>query len=201
MKKTEKKSSQISKILNDYRPFTVVVILVLLFTAVWYLTVKLQKKLTEPSEVIPTIVAEQKKEQEQFTLPAGWNRTEESGFEFRAVKDTKEQIKPVVNLVITTTTESNKDEYVNDIIKGARSSFPSLTITKDTKNKSETMYIRQLTGYYYNGTNKISLQINIYIKGNTVYTLTAAAYNPNTTVNEEINQIISSVYNSVISRQ
>jgi hypothetical protein len=199
MKKTEKKPRFQTHILDDYRPFTVVVIVVILFTGIWYLTLKLQKKITQPSEIIPTVIVQQK--QEEFELPPGWKRTEESGFEFRAVKNTDEQIKPVVNLVITTTTESNKDAYVNDIIKGARSSFPSLTITKDTKNKIETMYIRQLTGYYYNGTNKISLQINIYIKGNTVYTLTAAAYNPNTTVNEEINQIISSVYNSVISRQ
>jgi hypothetical protein len=186
----------------NYRPFITVVILLLLFGAGWYILNSRTKHTTQTNKNVAVSPTKTATLSAQLQLPPLWEQKNDvPGFEMKAVKKTITKIKPVVNLVKTTKKDEDQKTYVDKMIKGAKSSFPSLVITKDNLEEKDGFYIRELTGYYYNGKNKISLLMNIYIKKDTVYTLTAAKDSTdNTTTNDEITKIFASVYTTIINK-
>jgi hypothetical protein len=74
-----------------------------------------------------------------------------------------------------------------------------LVITRDQIKEQDGFFVRELGGYYYNGPDMIALKIYIYIKNKTVYTVTASRDYRDSSVMQEIDSIITSVYNSIIN--
>lgn len=125
------------------------------------------------------------------TLPSGWSQIVDPTVDVKLEKKVDSGVKPqIVFMKSSSKDASDSAKYVDRLIAGARSAIPSLVITSTKRNSTESFYSTILTGYYFNQKQKISLSQRVYVKDDSVYTITGSYTGDLAT---EINQILDSI--------
>lgn len=128
-------------------------------------------------------------------LPSDWHQVDSENNQLKLEKTTESGLKPEIVLIKSEKTDnSDPKTYSNKIIAGAKSALPSLRYTSDKTEDENGLYLKTLSGYYYNQKNKILLSQRLYIKDSQVYTLTASYDDP------QLESEINSIFDSIVSR-
>jgi hypothetical protein len=132
----------------------------------------------------------------KVNLPSGWQLvdTKIETQPVRAQKDTTDSFKPtVVMLKSSLPADSDPQSYITTLVKGAKSTIPSLKYAVNTIAKDgQTSHFE---GTYLSSKTKIAIVQEIIIKDGTVYTLTAS-YLPKQEVKSDIDSIFVSIKSS-----
>ena len=113
-----------------------------------------------------------------LTLPNNWVKStqpDDNKIIIRLERKSNNNSQPVIILTKSQYQTDVTDKYVDQLINGAKSSFPGLRYNQD-KIIKKSPYIRNLNGYYYSAGQKINInqQIHVIPKTGTVYVLTAS---------------------------
>ncbi len=113
------------------------------------------------------------------TLPSGWTQSDDiqGNIILRFQKEITSNYQPTIVLAVSNlNSEVESKDYVPRIIKGARSTIPSLNYTKnETVIDQNGVSITTLNGAYTASRQKINLTQQIYIKGTKIYTVTLSS--------------------------
>lgn len=130
-------------------------------------------------------------------LPVGWKKVESDNLKtkLKLEKDSQDKIKPtIVWQEIETQAGKNQAEYVDSLIKGARSVFPSLVFTTNQPEEREDGYLRNLGGYYFNGSNKVGIKQQILAGKDKIQVLTASyLFAKQSDYSDDINKIFNDI--------
>jgi hypothetical protein len=144
-----------------------------------------------------TVVKEPIKIEELLKMPSGWSQVEDKDVNLKFEKKVDKGLKPQVVFKETQSTEaSTPAKYTDRLIAGTKSAIPSFRVTGDMRNSLEKYYSAFITATYTNKGQKINLIQRVYIKGNTVYTLTASYTGE---LGNELNQILDNLVREKIS--
>ncbi|MBI2464759.1 hypothetical protein HYV64_01335 [Candidatus Shapirobacteria bacterium] len=144
-----------------------------------------------------TVVKEPIKIEELLKMPSGWSQVDDKDVNLKFEKKVDKGLKPQIVLKVTQSVEASAPaKYTDRLLAGAKSAVPSLRLTGDMRNSLEKYYSAFVTATYVNKGQKINLIQRIYIKENTVNTLTAS-YTGDLAV--EINQILDNLVKEKIS--
>ena len=133
-----------------------------------------------------------------LTLPNNWVKStqpDDNKIIIRLERKSNNNSQPVIILTKSQYQTDVTDKYVDQLINGAKSSFPGLRYNQD-KIIKKSPYIRNLNGYYYSAGQKINInqQIHVIPKTGTVYVLTASyADNIKPSIDNEIKTIFSTL--------
>ena len=133
-----------------------------------------------------------------LTLPNNWVKStqpDDNKIIIRLERKSNNNSQPVIILTKSQYQTDVTDKYVDQLINGAKSSFPDLRYNQD-KIIKKSPYIRNLNGYYYSAGQKINInqQIHVIPKTGTVYVLTASyADNIKPSIDNEIKTIFSNL--------
>lgn len=126
-----------------------------------------------------------------LNLPQGWNSVDSKDALLKLEKKTDKGVKPEIVLAKSTSKDAAKPaKYVDRLIAGARSTISTLTITSDKRQSEIGLYTANIAASYFNKKTKINILQRVYVKSETVYTLTASFTGD---MSLEINQIFDMV--------
>lgn len=129
-------------------------------------------------------------------LPSDWHQIDSDSNQLKLERTVESGLKPEIILIKSERPDSSDPKTYSDrIIAGAKSSLPSLRYTSDNTLNENNMYLRTLSGYYYNQKLKVLVSQRLYLQDNQVYTLTASYADP--AMETEIN----SIFDSIVSRR
>ena len=144
------------------------IILVLVIGVVAFKAIKSRRS----AEVNPQTLVGQV---DSFTLPQGWERVSDSKVMYKLVKNVNETVKPEIAVIQSVSKEASASAaYVDRLIAGARSTVSGLQFVENKRTEIGGVYEAQLEGYYPNQKIKVKVMQRVYIKGETVYTMTAS---------------------------
>ena len=84
-------------------------------------------------------------------------------------------MKPEIAVIQSVSKEASASAaYVDRLIAGARSTVSGLQFVENKRTEIGGVYEAQLEGYYPNQKIKVTVMQRVYIKGETVYTMTAS---------------------------
>jgi hypothetical protein len=130
-------------------------------------------------------------DEQLLKLPENWSKVDDTAVALKLQKKVDKGLKPEIVLIKSESKDAlTPAKYTDRLIAGARSAISSLRITDDKRNASEGNYSAMLSGYYFNNKTKISLLQRVYIKGETVNTLTASFTGD---IAVEANQVMDSI--------
>jgi hypothetical protein len=130
-------------------------------------------------------------QEQQFKLPDNWKTVENSTVALKLEKTVNQGLKPEIVLINSVSKDAlTPAKYIDRLLAGAKSAIPSLRITKDQRSTDKDIYSATVSGYYFNNKTKVNLLQRIYIKGETVSTLTASFADG---LESEINPILDSI--------
>lgn len=136
-------------------------------------------------------------EEQKLGLPDSWTKVEDAKVEYKLEKKVEKGLKSEIVLIKSESKDaSNPTKYVDRLVAGAKSTIPTLRISTNKRSSENEIYLAVISGYYYNQKNIINLAQRVYIKGETVYTLTASFGDDLTA---EIDQIMDAVVKEKVS--
>jgi hypothetical protein len=145
-----------------------------------------------------SLVGQQISREQLLGLPETWKSIGDTTVALKLEKTVDGTVKPQIVLI----NSSSKDaltpaKYTDRLVAGAKSAVPTLRIITDKRNAAENNYSALISGYYFNGKTKINLLQRIYIKGESVSTLTASYTGE---LEAEINRILDSIVQEKIGQ-
>ncbi len=162
----------------------VVPALIVLFILIVVLIVKKPGvfKISDSLTPTPTQVAE--------NLPNNWQKVDNTAdVVLKYEKTVDSGLKPqIVMAKSELPADTTFEKYTNSLIAGAKSTLPSLKYSQDSLQDN----LRLLSGSYRNSNKPVSVIQRVYLRNQTVYTLTGS-YDPSSSTVEEINTILDSI--------
>jgi len=144
-----------------------------------------------PKEIVPQ---EQVKE---ISLPENWAISEENQADFTLKIEKKAEdslVRPTIILIESEAEFEDKQEYVDQLIAGAKRTIPSLKLDSE-KFQVESFSIWDLSGSYYTGGDRVEILQRIYLKDNKVSTLTASFLaDGQESLSQEIKEIFDQIF-------
>ncbi len=136
-----------------------------------------------------------------FVLPAGWQEVDPGKNLFKLTKLTDHPVKPAIVLIKSSLDDSQTSPslYVDRLVDGVRSTVPGYKLISSQSQDIDGFYLRIIQSSYRNSGQTVLLRQNIYLKDNTVYTLTASY--PTTDIDNEIGLIFDNIYKTKISNR
>lgn len=136
-------------------------------------------------------------------LPIGWQIEEEIDDKvvFKVKKSVGTGVGPIV-VLIKDQKENTPENYLDQLIAGAKSTIPGLKYTKNNKEKQDGFQITELEGFYYNSNKKINLIQQVYQKDNQLFLITASWSEDSEEkeiLRKEIEQILKLIFKTKIS--
>lgn len=109
-----------------------------------------------------------------LTLPPQWSFINEDNTQsdLKIERTSAFVYKPTIVLIQTEVYTEDEKDYVDRLIKGAKVSLSSLTITTDKEESTKNIYTRNLSGTFFIAYQKMNIDQVIIIKDNILYTLT-----------------------------
>ncbi|MGI5840971.1 MAG: hypothetical protein ACOX6N_02080 [Patescibacteria group bacterium] len=135
----------------------------------------------------------------QLILPESWFYSEDNqGATLKIEKLSDNDVRPgIILLESDLPPEITPKTYVDNLIKGARSTLPSLKIISD-KESVENYYLRSFNSSYTINGQKINIIQRIYVIDSQVYTLTASYLPVEASIESDVEQIFNSIFQSEI---
>lgn len=134
-------------------------------------------------------------------LPKDWTVSENAvtgNVKVKLEKKVQSGRTPTVVLITSTSSVNDNKKYIDSLIAGAYSALPSLVINKNEEKNVNGYYMRDITGYYYSGAEKVNIRQQIYKKDDKVFTLTASYDDLNMITDDELTQVFNSLYSSYL---
>ncbi len=155
----------------------------------------------KPFQTTPPIVIENEPS-EAFSLPDNWQVDSKSddNIKISLPNSDKNYVPTLVYYKNTLTdTDINPATFVDNQIKGARSAISRLSYSQNQTEPHDSLYIRLLTGSYYDKNQKISLIQRIYLDLTLtqVHTLTASYVE---SVNGNLTSDINTIFDTLSSQ-
>jgi hypothetical protein len=126
-----------------------------------------------------------------LNLPSGWVTVSESDSFNKLEKSVRSGLKPQIVFKKTISKDAlTPAKYADQVKNGAKSALSSLVYLTDKRNSSESGYSAFFTGYYFSGDQKIYIDQRLFIRGETVYTLTGSFESG---LDEEVAQVLTSL--------
>ena len=140
---------------------------------------------------------------EEVILPNGWavSAVSQEDFELKIEKRAEDSlIRPTIVLISSDFEGENQEQYLDQLIAGAKRAIPSLRITQDELDQQNGWITRDLVGFYQTGGDRINLRQRVYIKDSQVYTITASyGVSEPEEISDQIDQIFDQVFEEFIA--
>ena len=177
------------KLYEEYRPYLSVLLLIVVVGVILFLASNAADEITEIPTPSPALV-------EEISYPVGWLEIEDEDAVFKARKDIEAEVLPTVVLVTSTAEIENPATYLDSLVQGAKRAISSLVIETESSQEIDNFYMRELSGYYFSGSDKVGIKQRVFVKGDNVHTLTASFLYADDTepLAQEIEEIFSQVY-------
>lgn len=177
------------KLYEEYRPYLSVLLLIVVVGGILFLASNAADEITEIPTPSPALV-------EEISYPDDWLEIEDEDAVFKAQKDIEAEVLPTVVLVTSTAEIENPATYLDSLIQGAKRAISSLVIETESSQEIDNFYMRELSGYYFSGSDKVGIKQRVFVKGDNVHTLTASFLYADDTepLAQEIEEIFSQVY-------
>lgn len=177
------------KLYEEYRPYLSVLLLIVVVGGILFLASNAADEITEIPTPSPALV-------EEISYPDDWFEIEDEDAVFKAQKDIEAEVLPTVVLVTSTAEIENPATYLDSLIQGAKRAISSLVIETESSQEIDNFYMRELSGYYFSGSDKVGIKQRVFVKGDNVHTLTASFLYADDTepLAQEIEEIFSQVY-------
>lgn len=177
------------KLYEEYRPYLSVLLLIVVVGVILFLASNAADEITEIPTPSPALV-------EEISYPDDWLEIEDEDAVFKARKDIEAEVLPTVVLVTSTAEIENPATYLDSLVQGAKRAISSLVIETESSQEIDNFYMRELSGYYFSGSDKVGIKQRVFVKGDNVHTLTASFLYADDTepLAQEIEEIFSQVY-------
>lgn len=177
------------KLYEEYRPYLSVLLLIVVVGVILFLASNAADEITEIPTPSPALV-------EEISYPDDWLEIEDEDAVFKAQKDIEAEVLPTVVLVTSTAEIENPATYLDSLVQGAKRAISSLVIETESSQEIDNFYMRELSGYYFSGSDKVGIKQRVFVKGDNVHTLTASFLYADDTepLAQEIEEIFSQVY-------
>lgn len=177
------------KLYEEYRPYLSVLLLIVVVGVILFLASNAADEITEIPTPSPALV-------EEISYPDDWLEIEDEDVVFKAQKDIEAEVLPTVVLVTSTAEIENPATYLDSLVQGAKRAISSLVIETESSQEIDNFYMRELSGYYFSGSDKVGIKQRVFVKGDNVHTLTASFLYADDTepLAQEIEEIFSQVY-------
>jgi len=182
-------TKEVKKLYEEYRPYLSVLLLIVVVGVILFLASNAADEITEIPTPSPALV-------EEISYPVGWLEIEDEDAVFKARKDIEAEVLPTVVLVTSTAEIENPATYLDSLVQGAKRAISSLVIETESSQEIDNFYMRELSGYYFSGSDKVGIKQRVFVKGDNVHTLTASFLYADDTepLAQEIEEIFSQVY-------
>lgn len=161
-----------------------IILIIPLLIALYFSLRSSNKPQTVSLDILPPV-------SQTIELPPSWERVEDPSSLYKFEKKVDQGLKPQIIFAKSESKNApNQDVYLNHLIAGARSAIPSLRVISDERQSFNDYYFSAISAYYYSRNTKINLLQRVYLKGETVYTLTASYVQD---LSSEINQIFDTL--------
>lgn len=137
--------------------------------------------------------------EKELDLPQGWRVKPSASdrVEVRVEKQVREgEFVPSVVLIRNQAEVGDPNEYTYRLIQGAYSAIPALSYSKDFVTTKDNYYLRVLGGSHVSNGQAVNLEQRIYVRRNTVYTMTGSFTGPG--LSEEVQDIFDSLYGNYL---
>lgn len=177
------------KLYEEYRPYLSVLLLIVVVGVILFLASNAADEITEIPTPSPALV-------EEISYPDDWLEIEDEDAVFKAQKDIEAEVLPTVVLVTSTAEIENPATYLDSLVQGAKRAISSLVIETESSQEIDNFYMRELSGYYFSGSDKVGIKQRVFVKGDNVHTLTASFLYADDAepLAQEIEEIFSQVY-------
>ena len=171
------------------KPYLSVLLLIVVVGVILYLASNAADEITDIPTPSPVLV-------EEISYPEGWLEIGDEDVIFKAQKDIEAEVVPTIVLVSSTAEIENPTEYLDSLVRGAKRAISSLVIETESSQEINNFYIRELSGYYFSGSDKVGIKQRVFIKGDSIHTLTASFLYADDTeeLAQEIEEIFSQIY-------
>jgi hypothetical protein len=182
-------TKEVKKLYEEYRPYLSVLLLIVVVGVILFLASNAADEITEIPTPSPALV-------EKISYPDDWLEIEDEDVVFKAQKDIEAEVLPTVVLVTSTAEIENPATYLDSLVQGAKRAISSLVIETESSQEIDNFYMRELSGYYFSGSDKVGIKQRVFVKGDNVHTLTASFLYADDTepLAQEIEEIFSQVY-------
>ena len=182
-------TKEVKKLYEEYRPYLSVLLLIVVVGVILFLASNAADEITEIPIPSPALV-------EEISYPDDWLEIEDEDAVFKARKDIEAEVLPTVVLVTSTAEIENPATYLDSLVQGAKRAISSLVIETESSQEIDNFYMRELSGYYFSGSDKVGIKQRVFVKGDNVHTLTASFLYADDTepLAQEIEEIFSQVY-------
>lgn len=181
--------SMIKQVFTRNKPYLSVLLLIAVIGGILFFASNAADEVTDhpPSTPMPV---------DKISYPEGWSEIDDEGVVLKVQKNDETKVVPTVVLVSSTAEIEDPAKYLDSLIQGAKLAIPSLVIETESSQEANGFYIRELSGYYFNGLDKVGIKQRAFVKDNNVYTLTASfLYSDDTPqLAQDIEEIFSKIY-------
>lgn len=181
--------SMIKQLYDRNKPYLSVLLLIAVVGGILFFASSAADEITDFPTSTPTPI-------EEISYPEGWFEIDDEGVVLKVQKDNEAEVVPTVVLVSSAAEIEDPAKYLDSLVQGAKRAISSLVIETESSQEAGGFYIRELSGYYFSGSDKVGIKQRVFVKDNNVYTLTASfLYSDDTPqLAQDIEEIFSQIY-------